>query len=102
MEGEQSQLPELSLHPGWLSPAASIAPPPLIDFWFLRAVTPLQLFHNPAAVSKQKGKVATGRMSGFQKKKMLLASVSLEQKREDGAAAVTLVAGRVVNCRWNQ
>lgn len=39
VEGKQSQLPELSLHPGWLSPAASIAPHPLIGFWFLRAAT---------------------------------------------------------------
>lgn len=37
----------------------------------------------------------------FRKKKCYLL-VSWEQKREDGAAAVTLVAGRVVNCRWDQ
>lgn len=43
-------------------------PPPLIDFWFLRAVTPLQLFHNSAAASKEKEKVAAGRMGGSQQK----------------------------------
>lgn len=87
---------------GYRRPPA-LPPAPLIDFWFLGAVTRLQLFHNLAADSKQKGKFAAGRMGGFQKKiKMLVSFFSLEQKREDGAAAVTLGAGRVVSCRWDQ
>lgn len=67
-EDKQSQLPELSSHPGWLSLVARVTPPLLIDFWFLRAVTPLQLFHNPAATLKEKGKVGADRMGGFQEK----------------------------------
>lgn len=79
-EGKHSQLPELSLHHGRLSLASSIAPPPLIDFWFLRAVTPLQLFHNSAAASKEKEKVAAGRMHGSQQKDICSCLLGAKQR----------------------
>lgn len=72
----------------------ALSPPPLRDFCFLRAATPLQLFHNSAAASKEKGKAAAGRRGGFQQKSYLL--LCPWSKR------VMLAAGRVVDCRWDQ
>lgn len=97
--GKQSRLPELSLRPGRLSPAASIAPPPADRLLVSQGCHPAAALSQPGGRLEGESKGCCRQNGWFSAKRYLLLS---EQKREDGPAAVALVAGRVVGCRWDQ